>query len=126
MASKTPSKRAPRIAPISQEEAKRLVDLVDEAIHEFEGNIDHLEAAIGAFFVGRHVGWRPLLLMHNKRTLRRIETILGIDLRKYLPEDTPRSDRSIAYKAVKAIGNFWKAVSGDVSIEHRRDLAKTP
>ena len=126
MASKTPAKKhAPRIAPITSEEAKRLVDLVDQAIYEFEGNVDNLEAAIGMLFVGRHVGWRPLLLVHNKRTIRNYEKILGdIDIRKFLPEDTPRSERSRAYKVAKALGKFWKAVSGEVPIEGRRDLAK--
>ena len=62
--------------------------------------------------------------MHNKRTMRRSDEILGIELRKYVPDQTPVSDKSLAYKAVQAIGNFWKAVSGDVSIEHRRELAK--
>ena len=126
MASKPPAKKhAPRIAPITPEEAKRLVDLVDQAIYEFEGNVDHLEAAIGMLFVGRHVGWRPLLLVHNKRTIRNYERILGdIDIRKFLPEDTPRSERSQAYKVARAVGKFWKAVSGEVPIEGRRDLAK--
>lgn len=124
MASKHPSKRSPRIAPVTPEEAKRLVDLVDEAIHGYSGTVDNLEAAIGMLFVGRHCGWRPLLLMHNKRTIRKYEEILGIDIRKYLPEETPRSHRSIAYKAVLAVGKFWKAVSGEVPIENRRELAK--
>ena len=102
-----------------------MVDVVDEAIYEFEGNFDHLEAAIGMLLVGRHIGWRPLLLIHNKRTIRNYEKILGgIDIRKFLPDETPRSERSFAYKAVKAVGRFWKGVSGDVSIENRRELGK--
>jgi len=120
----TTTKRPPRLAPVTPEEAKRLVDLVDNAIHEYEGTVDHLEAAIGMLFVGRHVGWRPLLLVHNKRTIRRFEKILDINVRKDFPEETPRSERSLAYKAIKAIGNFWKGVSGDVSVENRRELAK--
>lgn len=46
MPSKPSSRRLPRIAPVTPEEAKRLVDLVDAAIHEYEGDVDHLEAAI--------------------------------------------------------------------------------
>ena len=125
MASKTPAKKhAPRIAPVTPEEAKRLVDLVDEAIYEFEGQVDNLETAIGMLFVGRQFGWRPLLLIHNKRTIRKYEEILGIDIRKYFPEETPRSERSLAYKGAKLIGKFWKAVSGEVPLENRRDLAR--
>jgi len=121
MAPKTPRKRLP---PVTPEEAKRLVDLVDNAIYDFEGQFDHLEAAIGMLFVGRIIGWRPLVLMHNKRTIRRVEQDLGIELRKYLPEETPISEKSVAYKAVKVVGKFWKAVSGDISIENRRGAVK--
>jgi hypothetical protein len=125
MAQKTRSRRFPRLQPVTPEEAKRLVDLVDGAINEFEGNIEHLEAAVGMLFVGRHMGWRPLVLFHNKRTIRRNEEILGnIDIRKYLPAETPRSERSLAYKIVKTVGNFWKAVSGDESVPNRRKLQK--
>ncbi len=63
MAPKTPHKSVPHIAPITPEDAKRLVDIVDKAIYEFEGDVHHLEAAIGMLFLGRYVGWKPLLLM---------------------------------------------------------------
>lgn len=123
MASKTPSKRHPRMAAVTPEEAKRLIDLIDEAIYDFQGNFDHLEAAIGMLLVGRHIGWRPLLLIHNKRTIRNYQEILGdIDIKKFLPDETPRSTRSFAYRASKAIGRFWKAVSGEVPLENRREM----
>jgi hypothetical protein len=122
MASKTPHKSLPRVAPITPEEAKRLVDIVDNAIYEFGGDVDHLESAIGMLFLGRYVGWRPLLLIHNKNTIRRNERILGIDIRKFFPEETPRSEKLNAYRAVKAIGNFWKAVSGDIKLGDRKKV----
>lgn len=123
MASKTPRKSTlPRMAPVDRDEAKRLVDIVDSAMYNFEGDVDHLEAAIGMLFVGRQVGWRPLLLIHNKNTIRRNEQILGIEVRKFFPEDTPRSDKLAVYKAVKAIGNFWKAVSGEIKLGDRKKV----
>lgn len=121
MASKTPRK-FPRIAPITPEEAKRLVDLVDNAIYEFEGNVDHLESAIGMLFLGRYVGWKPLVLVHNKNTVRRNEKILGIEFRKFFAEETPRSEKLFAYKIAKAVGEFWKFVSGDKKIEGRKKV----
>jgi hypothetical protein len=114
-----------RLPPVTAEEAKRLIDLVDEAIYEFKGNVDHLEAAIGMLLVGRVVGWKVLLLVHNKRTIRKYEEILGnIDIRQFLPEETKVSDRSLAYRAVQTLGNFWKAVSGEVQIPDRREFNK--
>ena len=121
MRRRPPGKRLP---PVTPEEAKRLIDIVDEAIYGFEGNVDHLETAIGMLLVGRRVGWKVLLLVHNKRTIRKYEEILGIDIRKFLPEETKHSDRSFAFQAVQTLGNFWKAVSGDVSIPDRRELSK--
>jgi len=121
MTRKSSGKRPP---PVTPEEAKRLIDVVDAAIAGFEGNVDHLEAAIGMLLVGRVVGWKVILLVHNKRTIRKYEEILGIDIRKFLPEETKHSDRSLAYKAVQTLGTFWKAVSGDVSIPDRREFSK--
>lgn len=121
MAPKTPRKfTMPRMPEVDRDEAKRLVDLVDKAIHQFDGNIDHLESAIGMLFLGRQVGWRPLLIVHNKNTIRRNEKILGIDVRTAFPKETPRSEKLVAYGIVKAVGNFWKAVSGDVSVPNRK------
>jgi len=53
MAPSTPRKC---LASVSPEEAKRLVD---NAIYEFEGRVDHLETAIGVLFIGRIMGWWP-------------------------------------------------------------------
>ena len=121
MTRKSSSRRPP---PVTPEEAKRFIDVIDGAIAGFEGNVDHLEAAIGMLLVGRVVGWKVILLVHNKRTIRRYEEILGVDIRKFLPEETSHSARSLAYRAVQAIGNFWKAVSGDISIPDRREFSK--
>lgn len=122
MASKTPPKSLPRIPPVTPEEAKRLVDLIDNAIYEFEGSVDHLESAIGMYFVGRYVGWRPLLLVHNKNTVKRMEKIVGVEARKAFPAETPRSNKLVAYKIVKAVGDFWKYVSGDKHLEDRKQV----
>lgn len=97
-----------------------------EAFARFKGQIDEFEAAVGMFHLGHHVGWKPLVLIHNKRTLKKYEDILGIKVREYFKEEGPSADRSIGYKIVKKLGNFWKAVSGEVKDEglktQRREL----
>ena len=113
-----------KIPPLPPEEAKRLTDLADSAIHNFEGQLDELESALGMLLIGRHFGWRVLVLIHNKRTIRKYEELLGIEVRKYFPEITPASRRSFGYKIVEGAGNFWKAVSGDIPVEGRREIAK--
>lgn len=109
-----------RLPPVTPDEAKRLIDIVDRAVDEFVGDLDHLEAAIGMYLMGRHFGWKVLVLIHNKRTIRRCEEILGIDIRRDLPETTPHSTRSHAYKAVLGVSNFWKAVSGEIKIPDKK------
>ena len=107
---------------LTPEEAKRMSDIIDEAVRNYRGMVDELEGAIGMYMLGRHVGWRPLVIFHNKRTIRKYEQILGIDIRTEFPEEGPDADRSMGYKLAKTFSNFWKVVSGEEKIEGRREL----
>jgi len=111
--------------------AQRTVDQVAEletiersAVANYRGQLDDLEKAIGLLRIGHHVGWKVLVLVHNKRTIKKYEQILGINIREFFPEEGPSSERSIGYKIAKNLGNFWKAVSGDIKIENRREIDK--
>ena len=109
----------PHLAP---DDAKRLSDLVDTAIRNFRGSSDELEGAIGMYMLGRHVGWRVLMIIHSKRTIKKYEGILGIDVRTAFPEEGPDVDRSHGYRLAKKFSNFWKVVSGEEKIENKRVL----
>lgn len=109
----------PRATP---EEAKRILDLVDKAIVKYDGQIDEIEQAIGTYLFARHVGWKPLVLVHNKRTIRKYEEILGIDFRTEFEPVGPDAERCFAYNIASKLSNFWKAVSGDIKIENRRAI----
>ena len=113
-----------KLRPATPEEAQRLVKVVERAIDNFSGNQDELEAAIGMYMLGRHFGWKELVLIHNKRTIRKYEEILDIDIREEFPEETPVSERSNGYKLAKTLSNFWKAVSGDTAVRDRRLINK--
>ena len=101
--------------------------VMDRAVHEFKGQLDELESAIGMYVLGRHVGWKVLYLVHSKKTIAKYEQILGITVREEFPEVGPESDRSLAFNAVQAMSNFWKVVSGahklDISREERRSIS---
>jgi hypothetical protein len=116
-----------RLAPYSQNRTEQLSDIERKAIARFTGQFDELEAAIGMLHLGDHVGWKPLVLIHNKRTIRKYEEILGIEVREFFQPEGPSVERSLGYKIAKKIGNFWKAVSGDIKDEElkaqRRELA---
>jgi hypothetical protein len=60
------------------------------------------------------------VIIHNKRTIRKYEEILGINIREEFPEEGPDCMRPNGYRAAKVVDNFWKAVSGDKRIEGRR------
>jgi hypothetical protein len=115
------------IPQIDANEAHALVMRLDEITARFRGQFDELEAAIGMYMLGRLVGWKVLALIHNKRTIRKYEEILGINVREEFDEEGPFADKSIALNVVKKLGTFWKAVNGvekDSELrEKRRELA---
>ena len=108
--------------PLTGDQAKLISDVIDAAIRNYHGGADELEMAIGMYMVGRHVGWKPLVLIHSKRTIRKYEEILQINIREAFPEEGPDWDRSIGYSVAKRLSNFWKAVSGEEKIDGRRAL----
>jgi len=113
------------IPPLSAKETQDIVKRIENATKDYVGTFDELESAIGMYMIGRLVGWRVLVLIHNKRTIRRYEEILGgIRIREIFPEEGPLAHKSVGLELVKKIGNFWKAVSGEIKVEDRRELVK--
>jgi hypothetical protein len=122
-----PRKQKPSAIPVatlSEDQHAELNRIEREAFVNYEGPFDELEKALGILRLGHHVGWKPLLLIHSKRTIAKYEEILDIKLREIFPPEGPSATRSVGYKVAKKLANFWKAVSGDVSIEDRRHFAK--
>ncbi|MFC1536995.1 hypothetical protein ACFL48_04190 [Pseudomonadota bacterium] len=111
------------IPPMSPEEAQELINRVNERAYKFSGNFDELEKAVGMLFMGRLFGWKVLALMHNKRTIRKYENILDIQIREFFKEEGPLSSHLPSYELVKKLGNYWKAVSGEFKLEDRREIA---
>lgn len=94
---------------------KQMTDACVEAVDGYKGNVVQLEAAIGALFVGKRLGWKILYLMHDKKTLRHYEKILGgISFREVLPEVGPKASKSISWSMVQGVMSFWKAVKGEI------------
>lgn len=104
--------------------AKETISLFDAAIKGFKGDSSVLESAIGAYMLGRNIGWKPLLLIHDKKTLRKYEVALGVNFREHMAAEGPFAAKSVAYKAAIKLGNFWKAVSGHPGIRTSKLDAK--
>jgi len=97
------------------QQCKELIDLIDESILNFKGDIHQLEMAIGALLVGRQLGRKPLFLIHHKGTIKRFEKDLGIDsFKNYMPEVGLNADKSNGWILAQKVSNFWKAASGEV------------
>lgn len=114
------------LAPYDLKRFEELQEIQRKAIANFVGTFDDLEAAIGVLHLGDHLGWKPLVLIHNKRTIRKYEEILDINIRTFFVEEGPSARRSLGYTIAKKIGNFWKAVSGEIKDDdlkaHRRSM----
>jgi hypothetical protein len=115
------------LASLTQEQVWELYEIERKAFASYKGTFGEIEAAVGMLHLGFHMGWKPLVLIHNKRTIRKYEEILGINVREFFPPEGPSISRSIGYTIAKKIGNFWKAVSGEVKDDdlktQRREIA---
>jgi hypothetical protein len=111
-----------KILTRSVEESANLERIEREAIANFKGQLPDLESALGILRIGSHLGWRVLALIHNKRTLRKYEDILDIKFKEFFPDEGPSHERSFGYMAAKKLGNFWKAVSGEIKIDRKKEI----
>lgn len=111
--------KTPSAPPLTPEEAQRMSEIFDQAVHNFRGTIDELESAMGLFVMGRHMGWKVLYIVHSKKTIKKYEEILGISVREEFPEEGPEAHRSMGYSIAKTFSNFWKVVSGEEKVDRR-------
>ncbi len=90
---------------------EKLLEIIEKASDNFEGDFTVLESAIGALIVGRTVGWHGLRVCHSGRTFHRYEEILDIKFREVLPDRTEQSTRLRGVRMADKIGKFWQAIS---------------
>ncbi len=94
---------------------QKLMAIINRAIDNFHGDSSQLESAIGALILGQHVGWKVLMLIHSRTTLKKYSEHLGVpDIRTLMPPTGPLSHRSLAWKVVENTKNFWKVVRGEM------------
>ncbi len=104
---------------MTDEQLRDLKKTIDKAIAAFKGDITQLEAAIGLAFVGEHMGWKPMMLVHDARTIKKYEEIMrrgnpGFSYRdsNLAPEVGPWAKKLVAWILVQKGLNFWRAVRG--------------
>ena len=116
-------KNLANLRPLSADKLKQLQEIQLRAFAKFHGNLDELETAYGFLHLGFQIGWKPLAIIHSKKTFRKYEELLDINAKEIFPEVTPASDRSMGYALAKKLTNFWKAVSGDTKVDNRREIS---
>jgi len=102
-----------KLAKLTPAQRTELDRIELEAIANFEGVLDELEAALGVLRMGHHMGWKVLYIIHSKATIRKYEKILDIKIRDVFPEVGPSAYRSNGYRIVQKVSNFWKFISGE-------------
>lgn len=112
------------MAQITLEQEDQLRRIERDAFLSFDGQLEELEKALGILRLGHHIGWKPLVLGHSKKTISKYEEILGIRLREIFPAEGPSADRSHGFRIAKKLSNFWKAVSGEAAVEGRQSITK--
>jgi len=107
--------------------ATRTVEVLtqfDKILETYQGDILLMERAIGAYFVGRRLGWKILFILHDRKTVKKYEEILEISFRNEFEEFEDQAKRTYAYKALRAVTNFWKAIKGEVPFERSAIIGK--
>ena len=93
---------------------KDLIPHFNRRFKDFRGDITQLERAIGCFVIGRQVGWKVMLLVHDRKTIKLYEELLGLDFKRHLKPEGPLAHKSLAWQLVKKVSSFWKAVKGEI------------
>ena len=104
---------------------KQLVELMNKAVKKYSGDSRKLVNAIGYLVIGRNFGWKIMLLMHDRKSIKAYEEILAIDSKAVMPEIGPMAKKSIAWEAVQKVTNFWKAVKGEIPGVRSLELRKS-
>ena len=93
---------------------EEFVSIIDQAADKFRGDITDLSRAIGMLAVGRRIGWRVTYLVYSRMAIRKYERILGVRIQEVLPEKSDLTEKTVAWKALQKVTNFWKAVKGEI------------
>jgi hypothetical protein len=102
------------------------MQIAQNAILNYSGDVDVLNSAIGMLFTGHYYGWRFLYIVHSKRTVRKYEKVLDIKVTEYFKPTGPLSHRSAGLAEANKHSNFWKCVSGDIQIPDRKLIRDDP
>ncbi len=111
-----------KLPKLSRKQLDEMHEIERQAIAKFKGQLQELESALGMLRVGYAFGWKVLFITHNKRTIRKYEEVLNINVKEYFEEEGSLAERNYGYAFFKKMGQFWKIVSGDIKVEKRKEI----
>jgi hypothetical protein len=111
-----------KLPKLTKNQLDDIHEIERHAICKFSGQLHELESALGMLKLGYALGWKVLYIIHNKRTIRKYEEILDINVKEFFDEEGAIADRNYAFIFYKKWGQFWKIVSGDVKVEKRKEI----
>ena len=91
---------------------ERAASIVREAFAHYRGDGTIFMSAVGAFMLGRLVGWKGVRVCLAASTYRKYEDILRVRFREELPDRTDQSERVKGIVMADRLGKFWQALSG--------------
>lgn len=112
---------------MQQMTSEELVAHIDSVIENYEGDSDVLFSSIGALMVGRKYGYRVLMIVTSNKSYSKYQKIIGLQFKDVMEETTVISRRSLGFRIVKELNNFWDVVRGSYSIDRneKRKFAST-
>lgn len=104
---------------MTDEQLRDLKKTIDKATISFKGDITQLEAAIGLAFICEHMGWKPMMLVHDSRTIKKYEELMKLGDKDFSYRDPKLyqdvglwAKKSVAWSLVQKGLSFWRAVRG--------------
>lgn len=89
---------------------------VVKRLQEYRGYAPTASDAVGALVLGQVYGWRGIMMLHSRSTVRKFEQVLGLSLRDCMPDRTQFSERILGVRIADEMGKFWAVVKGEVPV----------
>lgn len=97
--------------------------ICNKAYKDFKGDVREFERAVGTLYVARYIGWKPIYLIQDRKSLKKYEDYLGIKFQEVTDPAGKDADRSVAWsllqKAKEKLTNFWAVVRGESGTDIR-------
>lgn len=101
---------------------------VKAVLQGYAGDLTVLESALGSLLMARFLGWHAVRLFHSGPTIAKYERILSPEgflpfhYRESFEPRTLNATRSNAIRVADAVGNFWAAAKGEISVPNRSNV----